>query len=106
MIVGFGEEREAEIYAGDGKTLVKTALRSDKIKEAVREANAKNLSGQGFRFIKGAEARFVDATEIGSAQKVLASLSSVSGGEEEATLAYELQNVDRHKLFIASCVRV
>ena len=101
VIVGFGEEREAEIYAGDGKTLVKTALRSDKIKEAVREANAKNLSGQGFRFIKGAEARFVDATEIGSAQKVLASLSSVSGGEEEATLAYELQNVDRHKLFIA-----
>ena len=99
VIIGFGEEREAEIYAGDGKTLVKTALRSDKIKESVREANAKNLSGQGFRFIKGAEAKFVDATEIGSAKKVLASISALSD-EGGATLAYEVQSVDRHKLFL------
>ena len=100
VIIGFGEEREAEIYAGDGKTLVKTALRSDKIKETVREANAKNLGGQGFRFIKGAEAKFVDATEIGSAKKVLASISALSGDDGDATLAYEVQSVDRHKLFI------
>ncbi len=100
VIIGFGEEREAEIYAGDGKTLVKTALRSEKIKEAVKEANAKNFGGQGFRFIKGASAKFVDATEIGSARKILASISGGSDSDNSATLAYELQSVDRHKLFI------
>ena len=100
-IIGFGKESESEIYAGDGKTLVKTALRSQKIKEAVREANAKNLGGQGFRFVKGAEAKFIDAAEIGSARKVLATISGGDGGQGETTLAYEIQSVDRHKLFIA-----
>ena len=99
-IIGFGEEREAEIYAGDGKTLVQTALRTQKIKEAVKEANKKSLGGQGFRFIQSACASFVDATEIGSARKVLSTLNS-AGGDNSATLAYEIQSVDRHQLFIA-----
>lgn len=98
-IIGFGEEREVEIMAGDGKTPVKTALRSDKIKAAVKEANQKTLGGQGFRFLKGATAKFVDATEIGSARKVLATLKE-SDGESAASLAYEVQAIDRHKLFI------
>ena len=103
VIIGFGEEREVEIMAGDGKTPVKTALRSGKIKEAVNEANKKTLGGQGFRFLKGASAKFVDATEIGSARKVLASLNE-SDGESAASLAYEVQPIDRHKLFIALAV--
>ena len=57
VIIGFGEEREVEIMAGDGKTPVKTALRSGKIKEAVNEANKKTLGGQGFRFLKGASGK-------------------------------------------------
>ena len=103
VIIGFGEEREVEIMAGDGKTPVKTALRSSKIKEAVNEANKKNLGGQGFRFLKGASAKFVDATEIGSARKVLASLNE-SDGESAAALAYEVQPIDRHKLFITLAI--
>ena len=100
IIIGFGEERETEIYAGDGKTLVKTALRSDKIKECVREANKKNLGGQGFSFIKGASAQFVDATELGSAYKVLSSAKADKGSDKIA-MSYEMQPVDRHLFFIA-----
>ena len=98
-IIGFGDEREAEIYAGDGKTMVKTALRSEKLKEIVREANKKNLGGLGFRFIKGASASFVDATEIGSAIKVLSTASESDDGGA-TTLAYEIQPVDRHLFFL------
>ena len=100
VIIGFGEERETEIYAGDGKTLVKTALRSDKIKQRAREANKKNLGGQGFSFIQGATVQFVDATELGSARKVLSSVKSGDGGEKIA-MSYEMQPVDRHLFFIA-----
>ncbi len=99
VIIGFGEERETEIYAGDGKTLVKTALRSEKIKEAVRAANKKNLGGLGFSFIKGASAQFVDATDFGSANKVLASIKSDDG--DKTSMSYETQPVDRHLFFIA-----
>ena len=100
VIIGFGEERETEIYAGDGKTMVKTALRSDKIKQCVKEANKKNLGGLGFSFIKGASAQFVDATELGSARKVLSSIKSKEGADK-TTMSYEIQPVDRHLFFIA-----
>lgn len=100
VVIGFGEERETEIYAGDGKTLVQTALRSQKIRDAIKEAQKKNLGGLGYGFIEGASATFVDATEIGSAKKVLASISAADG-EDAPTLAYEIQSIDRHKLFIA-----
>ena len=97
VIIGFGEERETEIFAGDGKTQVKTALRSDKIKQCVREANKKNLGGQGFSFIKGASAQFIDATELGSARKVL---STIKNDGDKITMSYEMQPVDRHLFFI------
>ncbi len=99
VIIGFGEERETEILAGDGKTLVKTALRSEKTKECVKEANKKNLGGLGFSFIKGASAQFIDATELGSARKVLASIKSDDNGDK-ITMSYEMQPVDRHLFFI------
>ncbi len=100
VIIGFGEERETEIYAGDGKTTVKTALRSEKTRECVNAANKKNLGGLGFSFVKGASAQFVDATELGSAHKVLSSVKS-SGAADKTTMSYEMQSVDRHLLFIA-----
>jgi len=100
VIIGFGEERETEIYAGDGKTQVKTALRSEKIRKCVDEANKKNLGGQGFSFIKGASAQFVDATELGSARKVLSSIKNSRDGDK-TTMSYEMQPVDRHLFFIA-----
>lgn len=99
VIIGFGEERETEILAGDGKTLVKTALRSEKTKECVKEANKKNLGGLGFSFIKGASAQFIDAAELGSARKVLASIKSDDDGDK-ITMSYEMQPVDRHLFFI------
>lgn len=95
VIIGFGSERETEITAGDEITKVMTALRSDKIRAAVDFANRKNFGGQGVRFYRGADAKYVAASEIGSAVKVLSSIS-----KESVTLSYEMQSVDRHSLFI------
>ena len=120
VIVGFGSERETEITAGDGVTTVKTALRSEKLKAVCREVNAKNQSGKNFSFIKTAHAKFVDASEVGSAVKVIYELRNIpqdkkqitteeilngfSEEEESVTVAYEMQSVDRHELFIILAV--
>ncbi len=99
VIIGFGGERETEIVAGDEKTTVKTALRSEKIRQAVNSANKKNFGGQGFKFFKGAYAKFIDATEIGSAYSVLSSIRKDSG-TDEVTMSYEVQAVNRHHFFM------
>ena len=99
-IIGFGKEREIEVLAGDGKTLVPTALRAEKIKGIVNEANKKSVGGQGLGFIKGASARFIEAAEIGSAVKVL-SMANINSGQASATMAYESQTVDKRQFFIA-----
>ncbi|MCR5386311.1 MAG: VWA domain-containing protein [Treponema sp.] len=116
VIIGFGSERETEITAGDGVTPVKTALRSEKLKAVCRDVNSKNQSGKSFSFIKTAHAKFVDASEVGSAVKVIYELRNIpqdkkqlttedilngfSGDEESVTVSYEMQSVDRHEFFI------
>ncbi|MBR5933606.1 MAG: VWA domain-containing protein [Treponema sp.] len=120
VIIGFGAERETEITAGDGKTQVKTALRSEKLKAICRDVNSKNQSGKNFSFIKTANAKFVDASEVGSAVKVIYSLRNIpqerkqitsedilkgfQEQEESVTVAYEMQSVDRHGMFIILAV--
>lgn len=58
-VIGFGSERESEVLAGDGKTLVKTALRSEKIKESIGLALKK--SGIGRTSGNSVFAQYVDA---------------------------------------------
>lgn len=115
-IIGFGSEREVEVISGDGKTPVKTALREQKLIDICKEVNRKNQTGKEYSFIKTAHVNFVDASEVGSAVKVIYELKSIpqskkyssvdellkntSTIDESVTVSYELQKVDRHRLFI------
>ncbi|MBQ0002993.1 MAG: VWA domain-containing protein [Treponema sp.] len=120
VIIGFGSERETEITAGDGETVVKTALREDKIKNICLEVNKKNQSGKDFSFIKTAHAKFIDASEVSSAVKVIYELRNIpqnvkqltahdilntfANQEDMVTVSYEVQSVDRHSFFIILAV--
>lgn len=114
-IIGFGSERESEVTAGDGETVVKTALRDEKLKNICQEVNKKNQSGKDFSFIKTAHAKFVDASEVGSAVKVIYELRNVPqdkklsaseilkgnvNQEDAVIVSYEMQSVNRHQLFL------
>lgn len=115
-IIGFGSERESEIIAGDGKTTVKTALREKRIKDICSEINKKKQSGRDFSFIKTSNVSFVDASEVGSAIKVLYEIRNIPHDksylpidkiiehseniENAFTVSYEVKSVDRHRLFI------
>ncbi len=106
VIVGFGSESEIEIVSGDGETPVKTALRSEKIRKIVDEANKKNFGEQGFRFFKGASAKFVDASKPGSATALLSSANNFlaknnfDASQENISLSYEMRPYPRHGFFI------
>ena len=94
-IIGFGEERESQIFAGDGKTVVSTALRSNKINAAIEEAK-KNLGV----YKNHAEIFYVKASEKGSAVKLLNQLKEGSG----QLVSYEAKPVSRFKLFLLLAV--
>lgn len=93
-IIGFGSERESEIFAGDGKTKIKTALRSgdvEKILGAVREKFFLQNKNSAEQIL------YVDAGEVGSATKLLKMIKPVS---EEFGVSYEVQNVSHSDFFI------
>ena len=94
-IIGFGSETESQIVAGDGKTAVKTALRSDKISTAIEEAK-KNL---GF-YKNQTEILYVKASEKGSAVKLLNQLKEGTN----QIVSYEAKPVPRFKLFLLLAV--
>ena len=94
-IIGFGDERESKIIAGDGKTLVATALRSDKVNTAVEEAK-KNLG----IYKNQAEIFYIKADEKGSAVKLLNQLKEGEG----QLISYEAKPVPRFKLFLLLAV--
>lgn len=95
VVIGFGSERESEILAGDGKTKIKTALRSssiEKILSSVQKKKNKNYQGQSSNFLT-----YVDASEMGSAYKIIKMLMI---NEQSSILTYESQSVPRHSLLI------
>ena len=94
-IIGFGDERETQIMAGDGKTIVATALRSDKIQYSIEEAK-KNLGV----YKNQAEIFYIKASEKGSAVKLLNQLKDGSG----QLISYEAKSVPRFKLFLLLAV--
>lgn len=87
-IIGFGSEAETEILAGDGKTPVKTALRSDAIKALINSLQSKNSK------TKHNYVSFVKAEEKGSAYTLLKNTS------DDVVITYETQNVKRFALFL------
>ena len=94
-IIGFGSERETEIFAGDGKTKVKTALRSSKIENVILSVKKKNAAHSRS---SNAGAVYVDASQLGSARTLLKMLSTKDGN---TVVSYELKPVARHNVFIA-----
>lgn len=90
-IIGFGEETETEILAGDGKTVVKSALRAKKIQETI-EASQKNMA-----FYKNqTPVVYINSLDRGSALNLLSQLKY----KEDQIIAYEAKPVPRYKLFI------
>ena len=108
-IIGFGSEREISVTAGDGKTQVKTALRSDSLEQAIASAKEKFVQKAG-ESPTNPEIFYIDASVLGSANTVLDSFAKKTNGtswqnqiynsEEERSVVYELETVDRHNLFI------
>ena len=94
-IVGFGDEKESQIFAGDGKTIVSTALRSDRINYAIEEAK-KNLGV----YKNQAEIFYIKSSEKGSAVKLLNQLKEGTG----QLVSYEAKPVPRFKLFLLLAV--
>mgnify|MGYP003289470781 CR=1 FL=1 len=118
-IIGFGSVQESEITAGDGVTVVRTALRDEKLRRICDEINKKNQAGSDFSFIQTANAKFVDASELGSAVKVMSTLRNAgpdkklsvdeiltTKAEEEdlVTVSYEMQTVNRHHTFLVIAI--
>ncbi len=107
VIIGFGTEREVTVLAGDMETEIKTCLHAEDMIAAIENVKKKTLSQSGSRLMP--ELLFVDSSEMGSANKVLSSLKKNADGtpvqltselDDEATVVYELQSIDRHNLFI------
>ena len=100
-LIGFGTERETKVLAGDGKTYVLTALRSEKMKSACAAAMKKNSASK----VSDVQISYIDATEPGSALALLdsvknTSLSDASSDSEENGVTYEIKPVQRYSLFL------
>lgn len=90
-IIGFGSETESDIVAGDGKTVVKTALRTAKIKEAIESAQ----KSAGF-YKDQIPIIIINPFETGSAYKLL---SQINTGDKQV-VTYEAKPVPRYKFFL------
>lgn len=110
-IIGFGSERESTVLAGDRSTKVKTALRAASIQETIEAVKKRTFSQSGSILMP--DLFYVDASEVGSANKLLSSLLKKSGNpitssgdlaNEETSTVYELQTVDRHNIFLIFAV--
>jgi len=99
-LIGFGAENETEILAGDGKTKVKTALRASSMKKTA--AAAARTAGIQLHIGKIPPVQYIDATEAGSAIRILQPLTgdSMQSGRQEAGLAYETRKVRHQGIFI------
>ena len=99
-IIGFGSERETPVLAGDGKTIVKTALRSAEMEKVIAEVQNKNSFHEKNLIMP--TAKFIDASEVGSAYFLLNSVQPIQneGSEQNKVIAYEVQSVKRENLFI------
>lgn len=92
-IIGFGKETESAVLAGDGVTTVRTALRSEKVREAIRTADEK------YRILAGHQPiQYVNFLEKGSAVRLLDQLKK--SGTENLVTSYEVRPVPRHQIFM------
>ena len=93
-LIGFGSETESPVLTGDKKTQVMTALRRDRLEEAIAEA------ANRFRFFNNHEnLNYIDSLEKGSAVQLLSQLRF--GSTENLITSYEVKPVPRYKLFLS-----
>ena len=92
-IIGFGSESESGIVAGDGKTVVNTALRAGNIEKVIEGV----LEKYSF-YKKHANISYIDSTTKGSATILLQQLDNYNS--ENLITAYETKPVPRYRLFI------
>lgn len=91
IVIGFGSERESEIFSGDG-SVVKTALRSSDMEKVIASLSSKNSRSQ---------VQYIDASELGSASRILKAISSETEG---TVITYENQSVKKYPLFITLAI--
>lgn len=90
-IVGFGSEEFSNALAGDGETVIQTAMRRKEILEDIKAAEKK------IPFYKNqTPIQFIDSTERGSALRLLSQLNK---GETQI-IAYEAKPISRYKMFL------
>lgn len=94
-IIGFGSETETEVLAGDKKTYVPSALRSEKILKTIDDVK-KNLS----YYKNQTPVYYINSIEKGSGMKLLSQLKDT----ESQIITYEAKPVPRYKLFLLLAV--
>lgn len=99
VIIGFGSERESEIFAGDGITKVKTALRSGSVEKMILSLKEKFVSSK--RNSSAPSVVYIDASEMGSAAAILKMLD-LNGSLP--SVSYEIQSTQRYGLFISFAI--
>lgn len=98
-IIGFGNERESEVTAGDGTTKIKTALRSTSISSMIETLARKNSNGTNSLSLT--PVTYLDASESGSASRLLKMLSRTKGISD---ISYEVYSIERHGIFVALAI--
>ncbi len=94
-IIGFGSETETEVLAGDKKTYVQSALRSEKLLKTIDDVK-KNLS----YYKNQAPVSYINSMEKGSGMVLLSQLKD----NESQIITYEAKPVPRYKLFLLLAV--
>ena len=93
-LIGFGSEKESPVLTGDGKTKVMTALRRERLEDAIAEASNR------FRFFNSHNnLLYINSLEKGSAVQLLNQLHT--GSTENLITSYEVKPVPRYKLFLS-----
>lgn len=88
-IVGFGKENEIPVIAGDGKTVVPTALRKEAILKAISETEKRFSS-----YENQPQLEFINSEDKDSARKLLSPLKITT------TTAYETKPIPQYPFFL------
>ena len=100
-IIGFGSEREIPVLAGDGQTSVNTALRTEAIQKTLAyvQKHSPRKDSDATTFLVS----YVDASEVGSAFKLLNSIKPVAK-IGQTSLVYEIQAIPRTTFFLTLAI--
>ncbi len=99
VFVGFGSDTESEILAGDEKTTVKTALRTEALRNLVASAKTPRGAAVVFPDMQTARAFYLDSDAPGSALEVLDLVRKHAGTAEFSGFSYENRPIERFPLF-------